>query len=91
MYIQNGFVGIGYRLFNEVFFGWSIGTTKQTTPMAIINDYSCLHNKSSEFLYKPIDVVEAFAIRREKFRIVMNHPQALKVKTYIAKYYKFNI
>ena len=32
-----------------------------------INDYSCIQNKVSEFLYKPVDYVEALAMRRENF------------------------
>ena len=91
IYVIKGAVGIGYRLFNELFFGLSIVMDKQKKDICVINDYSCLYNKCSEFLYQPIDVVEAFAMRREKYQKVMQHPKALKLKRQIAHNYKYII
>ena len=35
----------------------------------MVNDYAMIHNKVSEFLYKPIvEVVEGLALRRETFK-----------------------
>jgi len=45
--------------------------SKQKKDANVINDYSCLYNKCSEFLYKPIDTVEALAMRKENFNEVM--------------------
>lgn len=56
-----------------------------------INDYSCLTNKCSEFLYKPIDYVEALAMRKENFNLIMQNPLAKKMKPDIAKSYKYII
>ena len=36
-----------------------------------INDYSCLYDKCSEFLYRALDFVQAFAIRKQYFNEVM--------------------
>lgn len=61
-------MGVGYRLFDEVFFAKKLFMNdgkKGTIP--VINDYDCLHSKCSEFLYYPIEIMEAFAMRRHKF------------------------
>ena len=91
VFIYKGLVAMGYRLFNELLFGLSIGSNKRSKNMAVINDFSCLHNKSSEFLCKPINVVDAFAIRRERFAKIMAHPLSRKIKTFITKNYKYQI
>ena len=44
-YVINGGIFVGYRLFNEIFYA------KVISRNAIIGDFSCLHNKVSEFLY----------------------------------------
>lgn len=51
VFIMNGTIGVGYRLFNEVFYGVSIVMSKTKRIISPINDYSCISNKSSEFLY----------------------------------------
>lgn len=76
VFITTGSVGVGYRLFNEVFYGMRIIMTKQKRIIAPINDYSSLFNKSSEFLYQPIEKVEALAIRRENFNEIIEDPIA---------------
>lgn len=54
---MNGICGVGYRLFSETFYGKSIIMSKTKKTVIPINDYSCLYNKSSEFLYHPVDKV----------------------------------
>lgn len=57
-----------------------------------INDYSALHNKCSEFLYIPIDHVEALAMRKENFDKVMQENSIAKRLTLtIAQNYKYHI
>jgi hypothetical protein len=56
-----------------------------------INDYSCLHNKCSEFLYVPLDYVEALAMRKENFDQIMKIPIAKKLQSPIAQNYKNEI
>lgn len=88
---MNGTIGVGYRLFNEVFYGMSIVMSKSKRVVSPINDYSCISNKSSEFLYKPIEKAEALAIRRENFNTLLNDPMASKLRPYIARNYKYTI
>ena len=71
---------MGYRLFEEIFYGARIamGPQKNKT-ISAINDYSCLHNKCSEFLYTPLEPTEALAVRRENFNIAMEDVQSEKL------------
>lgn len=69
----------------------SIIMSKTKKIISPINDYSCLSNKSSEFLYKPIDFVEALAIRKVNFNLLMKNPIAKRMKPDIAKNYKYII
>ena len=39
---------------------------------AIIGAYSSITNKVSEFMYKPIEVVYGFAIKKENFSEIMD-------------------
>jgi len=66
-FIIKGSIGVGYRLFNEVFYGMRIVMNANKKIISPINDYSCLNNKYSEFLYTPIDNIEAYGIRKENF------------------------
>ena len=92
VYLQNGAVGVGYRLFNEIFYGLKIMLNVDSKNISGINDYSCLHNKCSEFLYIPIDHVEALAMRKENFdRVMKENSIAKKLKLTIAQNYKYNI
>ena len=89
---MNGSVGVGYRLFNEIFFGVSLVMSKTKRIISPINDYSCISNKSSEFLYQPIEKAEALAIRREDFNTMLDEdPTAKKLKPFIAQNYKVTI
>ena len=65
--------------------------TKQRKTISVINDYSALNNKCSEFLYQPIDRVEAFGMRKENFNKVMKDPIGARMKMSIAKSYKYVI
>ena len=64
---MKGTVGVGYRLFNEIFYGTKLQMSQEKKINSVINDYSCLYDKSSEFLYRPIDIVEALAMRKYNF------------------------
>ena len=59
--------------------------------MCPINDYSCIMNRVSEFLYKPIDVVEGLAVRKENFQEMMQDPMAKKMLKQIKFAYKCQI
>ena len=59
--------------------------------VSVINDYSCLYNKCSEFLYQPIDAADAFAIRRGNYEEVMKESIGKKLRPKIAKAYKYII
>ena len=66
---MNGAVGVGYRLFDENFYGKKILIPKGSRVLGLrklcaINDYSCITNKGSEFFYRYIETTEAFAMRR---------------------------
>jgi len=91
VFITKGTVGVGYRLFSEVFFGRKILMTKHKKVISVINDYSCLQDKCSEFLYKPVDRVEALAMRKENFNEVMRENEGKKLKKQIARNYKYII
>lgn len=45
LFITEGSVRVGYRLFNETHYG------KMLEKKAVVNDYSCAFDKCSEFLY----------------------------------------
>ena len=38
----------------------------------LIGDFSLIHGKVSEFLYKAYDTVQAYAIRKENFEQIIN-------------------
>ena len=57
----------------------------------VINDHACMCNKQSEFLYHPIDVVEAFSMRRQAFREMLKTPEAHHLKNEIKINYKYGI
>lgn len=49
--------------------------------ITVINDYSCIYNKCSEFLYTPIKKVEALSIDKHSFMNVLNTELlAVKIK-----------
>jgi len=56
---MSGKVGIGYRLFNQTFYGKSISYGTK------VGDYDCSQNKVSEFLYTPITITKGFAVKKE--------------------------
>ena len=56
---MTGGILVGYRLFNDTF--WSKYLKDQK---GMVGDFACLHNKVSEFLYKPHEVITGFAIKK---------------------------
>ena len=62
LFIMKGKVGVGYRLFNEIFLGLALKERQ------VVNEYAIIHNKVSEFLYQPIlENVDGLALRRSTF------------------------
>ena len=86
VYIMKGAAAIGYRLFDEIFYGQKMIMKndffhKNKKNNTIINDYSCLKNKCSEFLYQPINKVEALSIDKHFFSEIMEkEPMCLRIK-----------
>lgn len=69
LYIMKGKVGVGYRLFNEVFLGMALKDQQ------VINDYAIIQEKVSEFIYKPIlEKVEGLALKRSVFKEFVEEP-----------------
>jgi len=96
IFVMKGAVAIGYRLFDEIFYGkkFIVKNDKKRANkkrLGVVNDYSCLENKCSEFLYLPIDNVEGLAMRKNNFQQLMLDPQAKKMKAAISENYKINI
>ena len=88
-YVTKGAVCVGYRLFDEIFYGMRLVMSQEKKVISAINDYSCLHGKCSEFLYMPVDITEALAMRRGNFNEVMEDPVAKKLIPVIARIYKY--
>ena len=55
---MSGKVGVGYRLFNQTFYGKSMSYGCK------VGDYDCSQNKVSEFLYTPITVLKGFCVKK---------------------------
>lgn len=65
MFILEGKVAIGYRLYSETFYG------KMLEKKSVINDYACIYNKCSEFLYVAIEKVEGYAFRKVHYNEII--------------------
>lgn len=101
VFIMKGACAIGYRLFEEIFYGQTMilkkftANKKNKTPakqFTIINDYSCIFNKCAEFLYTPIKRVEALSIDKHKFvEVLTTDLIAIKIKQQIEINYKTKI
>eukprot|EP00351_Strombidinopsis_sp_SopsisLIS2011_P002309 CAMPEP_0116883918 /NCGR_PEP_ID=MMETSP0463-20121206/16590_1 /TAXON_ID=181622 /ORGANISM="Strombidinopsis sp, Strain SopsisLIS2011" /LENGTH=74 /DNA_ID=CAMNT_0004539463 /DNA_START=902 /DNA_END=1123 /DNA_ORIENTATION=+ len=63
---MDGRVGVGYRLFNETIYG------KMLERKSVINDFSCIMNKCSEFLYQALATVTGFSIRKKFIKNLCN-------------------
>ena len=57
----------------------------------VINDYSLLYEKGSEFLYQTFDHVEAYAMRKENFLSVMNQKYGKSCWKTIRNIYKYQV
>lgn len=74
-----------------MFFGMRIFISGKKKKIGAINDYSCLKEKCSEFLYMPIDYVEAMVIRKGNFQEVMKTPFGKYLSKEIVSKYKYII
>ena len=93
---MNGAVGVGYRLFDEIFYGKKILIPHGRRVLAksklnVINDYSSITGKGSEFLYRAIETTESLAMRRPKFVEQMDDEIIKQRKQEIAIMYRRNI
>lgn len=93
---MNGAIGVGYRLFEELFYGKKIVIRKGSKILSrrqlnVINDYACITNKCSEFYYRALETSEALIMRRSEFLEQMEHPLTKQMKREIVKLYKKNI
>jgi hypothetical protein len=79
-FIIKGSIGVGYRLFNEIFYGIRIVMNSNKKVISPINDYSCINNKGSEFLYTPIEDCVAYGIRKEYFNELLENPIAKRIR-----------
>ena len=57
----------------------------------VINDYQCMYNKCSEFLYHPIEIVESFAMRKFRFKELLKLKPAKHMRGEIILNYKYGI
>ena len=55
IYVMKGSVGVGYRLFNETFYGVRILMTNEKKTSTGINDFGSLQNTCAEFLYSALE------------------------------------
>ena len=65
LFVTSGSVLVGYRLFRETF--WA----KLLQRRAILGAFPCMTNKVSEFMYKPVEVLHGFAIKKENFNDIL--------------------
>jgi hypothetical protein len=65
LFIMSGKVGIGYRLFNQTFYGKSVSYGCK------VGDYDCSQNKVSEFLYTPITITKGFCVKKEHMNEIL--------------------
>ena len=86
LYVMKGGLVVGYRLFNDTF--WAKYLKEEH---AIIGDFACLHNKVSEFLYKPHEVITGFAIKKQKFMQIMDDRVGSNLTRKICRNYNQNI
>jgi len=77
--MNKGNVAVGYRLFNETFYGKLLTMSTYRKTHTIINDYSALYGKCSEFLFMPLERVECFAMRRYNFVEIMGCEKGLDI------------
>ena len=83
---MKGGILVGYRLFNDTF--WSKYLKDQ---QGMVGDFACLHNKVSEFLYKPHELITGFAIKKQQFMQIMDDKVGKNLIPKIKKNYILNI
>ena len=89
LFVMKGTYGIGYTLFNETFYAKQMGINRRR--LIPINDYSCLVEYNSEFLYRAVNNLEGLAIKRKNWKNIMKHNLAKKMKCNILRNYISNI
>ncbi len=72
-------------MFNESFF------VKLIKSRAVVGDFSLIHNKVSEFVYKPAEKIQGFAIKRANFISLIEKSYGKDLQTVIKKNYLENI
>lgn len=72
---------MGYRLYNEEFLAKTLGDP------AIVGAYGCLKNKVSEFLFKSLDYVQSFAMRKKAFIEIIEEKYGKAMKPFLENMY----
>ena len=54
---------VGYRMFNDIHYAITMANNN-SSERQVIGDYDCSLNKVSEFLYKALETVQGYAIKR---------------------------
>lgn len=60
---------------------------EETDRQIIIGDFSCMLNKVSEFLYRPSEDIMGFAIKKGKFKKLLDDPVGKNLKPIIRSRY----
>jgi hypothetical protein len=83
---MQGNIGVGYRLFNEVFLGMQLHPRQQ------FNDQSIICKKVSEFIYMPlVNDVHMLALRKESYHQIIKDKFFKKYEKRWVKRYKKTI
>jgi hypothetical protein len=85
LFITHGAVAVGYRQFNEVYFGKSLKSSM------IVGDFDCIHGKVSEFLYRSIVQTRGFAMKKNTFNEIVDEKIGSKLKPRIDQKYQKTI
>lgn len=80
LFVTSGSVLVGYRLFRETF--WA-----KFLQRAIIGAFPCMTNKVSEFIYKPMEIIHGFAIKKENFVEILQDRVGERLQEKIKAYY----
>ena len=74
-------MAVGYRLYNDEFLAKTLNIN------SVIGAYGCLKNKVSEFLFKSLDRVETFAMRKQSFIEIIETKYGKLMKPILENYY----
>lgn len=81
LFITKGSILVGYRLFKEGF--WA----KLLKNRAIVGAFPCMTNKVSEFMYKPMEIIQGFAIKKHNFNEILQNKVGHGMKAKFQSYY----